>query len=55
MESLARDLEILKDQATEISKKLGLRYYETLMLLILREAIIMNMRVEQWLNRHVEP
>lgn len=50
LEAVARDLEVLREQARQVSEELGLKYTEALLLLILREAVILNRRVEQWLK-----
>lgn len=49
-DQIAQDIIILKQQAKEISKELQLSYHETLLLLTLREAVILNRRLEQWIN-----
>jgi hypothetical protein len=51
LEAVARDVEVLRAQARQVSEELGLKYSEALLLLILREVVILNRRVEQWLRR----
>jgi hypothetical protein len=51
---IAQDIIILKQQAKDIAKELQLPYHETLLLLILREAVIVNRRLEQWINVSAE-
>ena len=46
LEAVARDLEVLREQARQVSEELGLKYSEALLLLILREVVILNKRVE---------
>ena len=50
LEAVARDIEVLREQARQVAEELGLKYTEALLLLILREAVILNKRVEQWLK-----
>jgi antitoxin component of RelBE/YafQ-DinJ toxin-antitoxin module len=49
--AVIRDLEVLREQARQVSEELGVEYSEALLLLILREVVIANKRVEQWLAR----
>jgi hypothetical protein len=51
LEAISIDLEVLREQARQVAGKLGLKYYEALILLTLREIIILNRRVEQWLKQ----
>lgn len=53
-DQIAQDIIILKQQTKEIAKELQLSYHETLLLLILREAVILNKRLEQWINASAE-
>ena len=54
LEVVGRDIEILREQARQVAEELGLKYTEALLLLTLREIVILNRRIEQWLRR-VEP
>ena len=49
--AVVRDLEVLREQARQVSEEMGVEYSEALLLLILREVVILNRRVEQWLAR----
>jgi hypothetical protein len=51
LEAIARDIEVLREQAGQVSEELGLKYHEALLLLALREVVILNRRVEQWLRQ----
>jgi hypothetical protein len=51
LEVVGRDIEILREQARQVAEELGLKYTEALLLLILREIVILNRRIEQWLRR----
>ena len=51
VEVVGRDIEILREQARQVAEELGLKYSEALLLLILREIVILNRRIEQWLRR----
>jgi antitoxin component of RelBE/YafQ-DinJ toxin-antitoxin module len=44
--AVARDLEVLREQARQVAEEMGIRYSEALLLLILREAVIANKRIE---------
>lgn len=54
LDQIAQDIAILNQQAKEIAKGLELPYHETLLLLFLRELVILNRRLEQWVNTSVE-
>lgn len=51
LEAIVRDVEVLREQARQVSEELGLKYHEALLLLALREVVILNRRVEQWLRQ----
>jgi hypothetical protein len=51
LEVVGRDIEILREQARQVAEEFGLKYYEALLLLTLREIVILNRRIEQWLRR----
>jgi hypothetical protein len=44
--AVIRDLEVLREQARQVSEEMGIRYIEALLLLVLREAVIANKRIE---------
>ena len=52
LEAISIDLEVLREQARQVSEELGLKYHEALLLLALREIVILNRRVEQWLKQY---
>jgi hypothetical protein len=54
LEAVARDLEVLREQARQVSEELGLKYYEALLLLTLREAVIASRRAEQLMRQLAE-
>jgi len=51
LDNIIRDLELLRTQALQISEAMGLKYEEALMLLILREAVILQKKLDQLLQR----
>lgn len=46
LETVIRDIVILREQARQISEEMGIRYSETLLLLILRETVILNKKID---------
>ena len=46
LETVIRDIVILREQAKQISEEMGTRYSETLLLLILRETVILNKKID---------
>jgi hypothetical protein len=46
LENIVRELRILKTQASQIAEAMGIKYSEALMLLILRECVILNARLQ---------
>ena len=51
LDNIIRDLELLRTQALQISEAMGLKYEEALMLLILREAVILQKKLDQLLHK----
>lgn len=46
LENIVRELKVLKTQASQIAEAMGIKYSEALMLLILRECVILNARLQ---------
>ena len=46
LETVIRDIVILREQARQISEEMGIRYSEALLLLILRETVILNKKID---------
>ena len=46
LENIVRELKILKTQAHQVAEAMGIKYSEALMLLILRECVILNARLQ---------
>jgi antitoxin component of RelBE/YafQ-DinJ toxin-antitoxin module len=46
LENIVRELKILKAQASQIAEAMGIKYSEALMLLVLRECVILNARLQ---------
>jgi hypothetical protein len=46
LESIIRELKVLKAQASQIAEAMGVKYSEALLLLVLRECVILNARLQ---------
>jgi len=51
LETVIKDIVILREQAKQISEEMGTRYSETLLLLILRETVILNRKIDSLLQQ----
>ena len=50
LEAVIRDLVILREQAMQIAEELGIKYTQALLLLILRETVILNKKMDSILQ-----
>jgi hypothetical protein len=46
LESIVRELKVLKAQASQVAEAMGVKYIEALMLLVLRECVIINAKLQ---------
>lgn len=53
LENIVRELKILKAQAHQVAEAMGIKYGEALMLLILRECVILNARLQALQQAHM--
>jgi antitoxin component of RelBE/YafQ-DinJ toxin-antitoxin module len=53
LENIIRELKVLKAQASQIAEAMGVKYSEALMLLVLRECVILNARLQATQQVHV--
>ena len=46
LENIVRELRVLKAQASQVAEAMGVKYSEALMLLVLRECVIINAKLQ---------
>jgi len=51
LEAVIRDLVILREQAMQIAEEMGIKYTQALLLLILRETVILNKKMDSILQQ----
>ena len=51
LEAVVRDIVILREQAMQIAEELGIKYTQALLLLILRETVILNKKLDSILQQ----
>jgi antitoxin component of RelBE/YafQ-DinJ toxin-antitoxin module len=54
LENIVRELRILKTQAQQVAEAMGIKYSEALLLLVLRECVIANARLQATQQIHVK-
>lgn len=51
LEAVIRDLVILREQVMQIAEELGIKYTQALLLLVLRETVILNKKIDSILQQ----
>ena len=51
LETVVRDIVILREQAMQIAEEMGIKYTQALLLLILRETVILNKKMDSILQQ----